>query len=348
MALKAPDMSSCTPKRKCLGGANDGTVYTVGDECQADQVFDPGTCDCSQVYDCNCLGSTLVMNYKALYKERNTSCVDQATQKVCQGFGGVDLSTTVTVSGLIADQPGEWIDNYDVSATTPGTCPGPNMRGALKLKRCVNGVAEDYIYVLSMPGCTVNGLERGIHEYIVGGSKTFSISNFTGPDCLSRFKRVYYTVQNHDTQPCAGHAADPCDSGGACPTTVSSTNSQISIYNSTTKIVINSFQEFRGYSDTNSFCPANQRPPGQTWADVFGTDNVSFGTTKGAANTIQTVGYTNSLWAICTDENCKTWAILVDIGWGGTVQSVYKGGGGYTNITYQSEIPIGGPAGICP
>ncbi len=48
MALKAPDMSKCTPKRKCCDptGENYGTVYDPADPCEEGQVYNPLTCDC--------------------------------------------------------------------------------------------------------------------------------------------------------------------------------------------------------------------------------------------------------------------------------------------------------------
>ncbi len=141
--------------------------------------FDCDTCDCV-VDPCACTGNRLVIWWKALYKERNTSCVDQSNTRYCQGYGGSELNTTVTVPGLILGQEGEWIDNYDISDTYPGSCPGPNMRGALKLKVCNNGEIVDFYYQLGFPGCTVNGGSRGIHEYIIGGNRRFTIGNPSG------------------------------------------------------------------------------------------------------------------------------------------------------------------------
>jgi len=46
MALKAPDMDKCTPKRKCLGGPNDGIAYDPRDPCPAGSIFNSSLCDC--------------------------------------------------------------------------------------------------------------------------------------------------------------------------------------------------------------------------------------------------------------------------------------------------------------
>ena len=50
MALKAPDMSKCSPKKKCCGGPNQGTVYDPFDPCDSGFAFDPDTCDCNPLY----------------------------------------------------------------------------------------------------------------------------------------------------------------------------------------------------------------------------------------------------------------------------------------------------------
>jgi hypothetical protein len=158
-------------------------------------------------------------------------------------------------------------------------------------------------------------------------------------ECISEFAtsfRVYFTEQQHDTQPCAGIVAEPCDENGACPTTQGS-GSRVISPNGTSNLsfYINNFVEYQNYGSTNSWCPANVRPPGQTWADVFGVDKVSYALTAGDASTIETVSYSNSLWAMCTDENGETWAILVDTGWGGSVSSTYRAGG-YSNISVEA------------
>ena len=54
MALKAPDMNDCTPKRRCLGGPNDGLAYAPGDECDAGFIFDPAKCDCEPTVSNTC------------------------------------------------------------------------------------------------------------------------------------------------------------------------------------------------------------------------------------------------------------------------------------------------------
>lgn len=46
MALKAPDMEDCTPKKRCLTGPNVGQAYTPGNECETTAVFDEELCDC--------------------------------------------------------------------------------------------------------------------------------------------------------------------------------------------------------------------------------------------------------------------------------------------------------------
>jgi len=46
MALKSPDMESCSPKVLCLGGVNDGLAYDPNDPCSGGLAFDPITCDC--------------------------------------------------------------------------------------------------------------------------------------------------------------------------------------------------------------------------------------------------------------------------------------------------------------
>jgi len=143
---------------------------------------------------------------------------------------------------------------------------------------------------------------------------------------------VYYTEQQHDTQPCAGIVADPCDEGGACPTNLVSGSKTVTIEGQTTRFRIDTFQEYQAYGTTNSRCPANVKPSGETWADVFGVDNVYDGSTSGDASASESFPSSNSLWAICTDENGETWAILVAEVWGGSVASTYRAGG-YTSIS---------------
>jgi hypothetical protein len=48
MALKTPNFSKCSIKKKCLVGPNSGVAYSPGDECDAPYVFDAATCDCLQ------------------------------------------------------------------------------------------------------------------------------------------------------------------------------------------------------------------------------------------------------------------------------------------------------------
>ena len=46
MALKAPDMSQCSPKKKCCCGGNKGVVYDPLDPCPSGSRFDSAICDC--------------------------------------------------------------------------------------------------------------------------------------------------------------------------------------------------------------------------------------------------------------------------------------------------------------
>ena len=49
MPLPAPDYTDCREKRRCLGGKNDGFVYTVAAPCEAlgaGITFDEAACDC--------------------------------------------------------------------------------------------------------------------------------------------------------------------------------------------------------------------------------------------------------------------------------------------------------------
>ncbi|ADF42391.1 hypothetical protein S-CBS2_gp035 [Synechococcus phage S-CBS2] len=50
MALKPPDMESCTPKVVCLGGVNNGTAYDPSDPCPGGFNFDSSACDCKTVF----------------------------------------------------------------------------------------------------------------------------------------------------------------------------------------------------------------------------------------------------------------------------------------------------------
>ena len=182
MACPTANMDDCTKKCKCLGGPCDGLAYDCADPCSAGTQFNAATCDCEQIFDCGCTGTQLVVYWKAFYKERTTSCIEETFQRTCSGFNSSDLSLTTTVPGLIPGQDPEWIDNYDVSDESNPICGGTDMRGAVRLWRCVNGVAEQVDVVLSFPGCTVNGLQRGIHEYIIGGGRYITIGNVSG-DC---------------------------------------------------------------------------------------------------------------------------------------------------------------------
>lgn len=46
MALKTPDMTKCTLKKRCLGGVNDGLAYDPADACESGQEFNVEKCDC--------------------------------------------------------------------------------------------------------------------------------------------------------------------------------------------------------------------------------------------------------------------------------------------------------------
>ena len=46
MALLPADMESCDEKKRCLGGINDGTAYSPGDECPSGYIFSEASCDC--------------------------------------------------------------------------------------------------------------------------------------------------------------------------------------------------------------------------------------------------------------------------------------------------------------
>lgn len=47
MALKEPDMTSCTLKKRCLTGVNKGLVYDPSDPCLAGVLFNELKCDCT-------------------------------------------------------------------------------------------------------------------------------------------------------------------------------------------------------------------------------------------------------------------------------------------------------------
>jgi len=168
--LTGPSPSSC------INAGCDDALCPV-----ANETFDCETCECV-VDPCACTGDRIVIYWKAYYKERNTSCINEVTERVCQEFGASDLSLTTTISGLILGQEPEWVDNYDISANTNPTCGGTDMRGAVRVWRCLNGVLEQVTIQLGFPGCTVNGVQRGIHEYIIGGGKYITIGNVSG-DC---------------------------------------------------------------------------------------------------------------------------------------------------------------------
>jgi len=51
MALKPPDMSSCSPKSRCTGGANAGLAYNPSDPCPAGTTFNSSSCDCDPEED---------------------------------------------------------------------------------------------------------------------------------------------------------------------------------------------------------------------------------------------------------------------------------------------------------
>lgn len=62
MVLKAPDMTSCEPKRRCVSGDNKGLAYTPGDECESGYVFNEATCDCDALVP-------RYWQYKSVYTE---------------------------------------------------------------------------------------------------------------------------------------------------------------------------------------------------------------------------------------------------------------------------------------
>jgi hypothetical protein len=201
------------------------------------------------------------------------------------------------------------------------TCPTADMESCEKKCKCVGGPCAGLAYDCNDPCGPGFEFDAATCECISELAESFT---------------VYFTEQRHSTQPCVGLDDDPCDGDGACPTDLVSQSDSVTIYNSTRKFRIDFFQEYQNYADTNPGCPANVRPAGQTWADVFGTDNVSRGSTAGPASLYQSVSYSNSLWAIATDEFGQTWAIFIDSNWSGTIYSTYRAGG-YSNISVEAQ-----------
>ena len=99
MALKAPDMTLCTRKLKCLCGQNKGTVYDASDPCEGNQVFDGVLCDCVDSDDGKCCQqlSPNSAGGSVVFYPCNYSDKDDIIDNCRAGFDN-DINSIVTVA----------------------------------------------------------------------------------------------------------------------------------------------------------------------------------------------------------------------------------------------------------
>lgn len=133
MTLKAPDMTSCEPKKRCVAGTNKGLAYTPGDECESGFTFDSATCDCKSI--CACVSESITIRYKVNYRNYNGACAEEG-DLLCTGSGGSAITINVSGANMIAGSSYEFVSNVPVA----GFDCQPSYGAELRYWGCDNGV----------------------------------------------------------------------------------------------------------------------------------------------------------------------------------------------------------------
>ena len=147
MALAAPNMEDCTPKKRCIFGPNEGQAYDPSNPCDGAGIFNPATCDCEIACD---TPATATVYWKVSFATYSGACSPDTTN--CFDFGNTPYSRQVT--DLV---PGAVIEVSTQGTGIIGTCSGTeNTTAVINYLACVDGSPAFRTVVIGAPGCSVN------------------------------------------------------------------------------------------------------------------------------------------------------------------------------------------------
>ena len=199
MALKAPDMSQCSPKKKCCEGTNKGIVYDPSDPCDdPNDTFDAATCDCASCYLSGDRLQITVVETAVGSGGDGISC----SSKVCGGNPWTDQRTIATpvdrliTSSIATDATGCDLDvittsgNYGAGQPcTDGYTAGGIVIWTLAIPTTGTPIAVATSSAVAIGTCfplwtsiswTGHILRNGVEIRSVQGSRTYT-PTFAGP-----------------------------------------------------------------------------------------------------------------------------------------------------------------------